>query len=71
MSFRIFPLEDYAILINSPGRDLAIGILDQQGRAIGLGDLQQAGLDGIFLTGQRQQQAKVVVLNRYYNVSVK
>ena len=60
--FTFSGLEDYMIIIDSPGRDLAVTVFDQGG-LIGFGDMRQAGIDGVIISNGHAKNVIIKVLN--------
>ncbi len=61
--YKTYALEDLLFFVRSPGRDLAITVLDAKGRPIGLGDLKRPDLEALFLTSDYPQDITIGVLN--------
>lgn len=55
-------LEDYLILVDSPGRDLAL-VVTANNRIIGCGDIRKAGIEGILISNIYPKKVKISVLN--------
>lgn len=63
LNVQLNPLEDILIVLNSPGRDLALSILNAQGKLLGCGDVRLQGTEGILFSSQYPQQISIVVVN--------
>lgn len=61
-NFAFSQLEDYLLILESPGRDLAIIVIDQK-RTIGLGDLREKGIDGLILANDYPKNVQINVVN--------
>lgn len=62
-NFRFSNLEDYLIVVDSPGKDLAIGIFDSANRQIGFGDMRQIGIEGILISSDYAKNVIIYVVN--------
>lgn len=62
IKFTFNRLEDYCIVLESPGRDLAIMVLDQKG-LIGFGDSRKIGVDGLLISNSYAKKVLVNVVN--------
>lgn len=60
----VYPLEDILILVESPGKNLALmAVNPSDNKTIGLGDLPSAGADMLFLNNESLSKINVFVVN--------
>jgi S1-C subfamily serine protease len=60
--FTLSQLEDYLIIINSPGRDLALIVTDSQDM-IGFGDIREVDFEGVILANSLTRNIRINVIN--------
>lgn len=61
--FQLYQLEDIMVVLNSPGRDLALSVLDAQGKLIACGDERTVGADALAFSNDYPRQVAIVVVN--------
>lgn len=62
-SFRTYALEDFLFIVNSPGKDLALVVIGDGNRPIGMGDLRGPDFEALLLTSKYPQDVTIGVLN--------
>ena len=61
-TYELLPLQDYLIVIESPGRDLVLKIDSPRG-CIGLGDQRIVDFEGVFISSENREQIRISILN--------
>ena len=61
--FQLYQLEDIMVVLSSPGRDLAISVVDAQGKLIGCGDERAVGSEALLFSNDFPRQVGIVVVN--------
>ena len=61
--FQLYQLEDIIVALTSPGRDLAISVVDAQGKLIGCGDVRAVGSEALIFSNDYPRQVGIVVVN--------
>ncbi len=61
--YDFLPLEDLLISLESPGKDLALAVLDGQGKIIGLSDLRGKDFELLLISSEYYQKVTINVLN--------
>ncbi len=59
----LFQLEDIMLILTSPGRDLALSVIDAQGKLVACGDERSVGADALIFSNDFPRQVGVIVVN--------
>jgi hypothetical protein len=61
--YEFLPLEDLAIFLDSPGKDLALAVLNSQGEIIGFSDFRGVNYEILFMSSDHYQKVTIAVMN--------
>ena len=61
--YEFLPLEDLVVFLDSPGKDLALAILDEQGKIIGFSDFRGKDFEILLMSSDHYQKVTIAVMN--------